>query len=233
MVFNVARWLLKHKYTKEKIDMKNLLSTLKYVLAPALLLFPLGCGKAKQDVVQAYNEPALMATWESKCSSSSPLKLSEKTFVRFSGSDFEKSQTFYSQDGCVEPAVEARYKGTFKLSDSTIPESGAKFIDYTYDSASVTALNPKGKEVLETAKLCGHPTWVVGTRVDLTSESAGASCPLRTSPSTSYEVYKVEKDSKILYLSKFGWVYSRGKVASDRAKELDTDTSFSASNHAF
>jgi hypothetical protein len=205
------------------------------------LLIAAGCGNVKDAVTQTFNEPALMGTWESKCNGSKLTGLSERTFVKFNGAAFERTQAFYNGGDCdaskpaneKAPAVEAKYQGTFLLNNSTIPENGAKFIDIKYEKAKLVAKTDEGVKVLNDLKVCGHENYVANREVDLTSQSAGGTCPLQTAPAVAYEIYKVDGNAKTLMFSSKGWFSGRGETASDRSKELDSKNVYGPSQHAF
>jgi hypothetical protein len=212
----------------EILSMKKLLS-----LSAFTLLIAACGGPVKDAVVQSINEPRLMSTWESKCTDGGKvLKLSEKTFLRFNGAGFERIQSFYSTDKCGadkpasenSPAAEVRYKGSFLLTNNVIAENGAKLIDYKIEQAKVVALNDAGVKALNEVKLCGHETYQLNQEVDLTSQSAGGTCPLQTAPSVAYEIYKINDGSPSqLQVSQHGWFSGRGETAKDRPKDLDAE----------
>ena len=219
--------------------MKKLLS-----LSSVTLLLAAACGGPVKDaVVQTFSEPKLMTTWESKCTDAGEvLKLSEKTFLKFNGAGFERIQSFYSTDKCgadkpaneAVVAAEVRYKGSFLLTNNAIPANGAKLIDYKIDQAKVVALNDAGLKVLNETKLCGHENFQLNQEVDLTSESAGGTCPLQTAPSVAYEIYKINDGSPYqLLISQHGWFSGRGETSKDRPADLDAENFYVPSQRSW
>jgi hypothetical protein len=186
--------------------------------------FAAGCGSTIKDAKQRFEEPLLMNTWEGKCAKSDLLDLSEKPYFKFSGNFYQEVHTFYSDADCVSPAVDITYKGELMLHEAN-PEKIRK-VDFRFDHVEVAALNPAGKDVLESVGFCGVDTWEVNKAVNLEGKTGTLTCPLRTVPTGEFNLFKL--DSEVLYLGKSGL---RGGTTTEgsRPTAIETDRPYTKS----
>ena len=205
--------------------MKNVTGKLTALALTALLA---ACGNDKnlgKEIGQNVDEPELMRTWEGDCHGSDILDLSLKSYFAFDGDDYKEVHTFYAESDCKGDAAEISYTGAITLKEKA--PNGERAVDFRFDKVEAMAVGPRGKEVLEKAKLCGIETWDLGKAIELNGKTGTMGCPLRKVPAAEYNLATVE--NKILFLGKFG-LRGGASVEKDRPTKVDRDTPFCPSD---
>jgi hypothetical protein len=182
-----------------------------------------GCGKSQdsRDLDHPVSEPRIQQTWQSDCASSELLDLSQRTYLKFSGTAYHEVHVLYSEAGCVGEAVEVRFGGNFALHEPSPADTYSA--DVRYETVELTALSPAGRDVLEKAKFCGVERWELGRAENLVGRTGTLFCPLRKVPSGEYNLVSIEGDK--LFLGKSG-MRAGATVESGRPKEVDHDRPF-------
>ncbi|MBY0370310.1 hypothetical protein K2X33_06455 [bacterium] len=193
------------------------------MLVTAATVFVLAaCGR---EITQRLQDPQLMKTWENTEADGGVVRLPMKSFIKYSGDDFEEVYTFYEKSDRAVPAAELRYSGTFFLHDKQA--SGNRAIDFDYRKAQLVALTEKGRKILEGLDVCGFETFEINKPNEITNIKKGLDCPFRQVPTKQFGLYRIE-DGKLLVGD--GWGFKSVATAEkDRPSDLDRDNPLVAS----
>ncbi len=192
--------------------MKKTNVTVMSALAGFTLLM-CGCAEGTKNAVSNVAKAAeSQGTWGSKCRSSDIFDVSMKEYQQLSGEDTKLIREYYTEDGCVEPAIRVTYEGKFLVGNEVagLPKE-TRDIDLAYKKVLVLPITEAGKNLLETLNLCGQNKWAVGEHQDLTDKSGEALCALNDTPYALFDIFRVENDQLTL-----------GKVEGDKNKLLST-----------
>lgn len=168
---------------------------MKKLILYTLLIFMAACSETKEGGVSSLPSvkgiPLTEGTWKTQCLSvttGGTVKL-QNVFAT-SGSAFESTAIFYSDNACGTQSYSIIQKGTYVLGSPTGSSGGVpidpKFmdsysksnLDLTHDNIKVTPLTSTQAGVLNSESFCGLTNWAV----NVSQEVSGATCRGETLP---------------------------------------------------
>lgn len=192
------------------------------ILGLGLVLGTLGCGaKSTSESGRKADEidTNLAGSWQTACNSADWLGMvkSQSTYGFSAVGDFDKSSSYYT-DNCVQSSFEVALKGTTSSLGDSKSVAGAKDINFTITTATLTSKTDNATTLLNAGTgYCGKKDWKTGEKTDiLGKDCAGGSYK---NGAVIFDVYKIEKS--ILTLGKSGMIWGTKKAADQRPTELD------------
>lgn len=198
--------------------------TYTVLTAAAICLGLTGCSDKAKDTVHNLKEaPALQGNFADVCSSSKLIGASERIELKFSASDYTRSQIFYSDKTCSTEIGRIDYKGQFVAGAPNKDPTKGGTLDLKVQTAQVKISNQDLANSLNAINYCGHTDYTSGKTVTLTGRQTQGLCPIENVPVTLYTVYAVQNNG--LYLGSKDITTMTDNV-NKRSAALDYDHSY-------
>ncbi|PWU20835.1 MAG: hypothetical protein C5B49_03655 [Bdellovibrio sp.] len=144
----------------------------------------------------------------------------------FKGSKVDRVTTLFAGDNCQNALYEFRETGDFQVEDNVTTADGGKGINFNFKNESLKILSAEGQELANEMRLCARNDWKDhGDEVDVTNHAREFFCSFVDVPRMSANVYKLDKDKKLLFL---GGSATVDRPNDQRPTSIDQDEKYSA-----